>query len=500
MELETDQAMTVADWAKVRLPLAKRVEALLWPVLAYDVLVPIDEPSNLNIVQRAVLDLAFCGLRDPVVIADHLQLDPDLMVIVLTELEGRNLLDDQRVPTDAARHRAEQAAARLAVRMVFQDPFTGQLWPLAAEKVTVAPIEWKDDRRRLAVGGKTWPVASVETGDRSQPSPPTARDILAAVRARPRHPEDGEAGGEPLLDEAERVSRVEVVSEQPASWLMPVVFYLPNPPDDVDGIVAIGIDGWPSSLLGHFMEVAARTDMVADRVRRRLDQAALDAHIGPHREYLARARADAEFDIERLVDAGWRKDPILWGELVDLQAQILEADSDPERCGKLLGNALIGAGRLFEQLSDVLYDRQPPPKVIVAQLHANGLLRKREEMVEVVQPAVKEARKTWAKDLLPEAVFGSKRGEELKPTGLSWHLARLVMAAHHNERHALRSILDEEPRWLKDVAKTASLRNPAAHAGGQIEASVALEGAKRAFELAQTAIRHVPPPGGSHAP
>ena len=85
MEPETDLAMTVADWAKVRLPFAKRIEALLWPVLAYDVLVPIDEPSDFNIVQRAVLDLAFCGIRDPVVIADHLQLDPDELLRYRTE-------------------------------------------------------------------------------------------------------------------------------------------------------------------------------------------------------------------------------------------------------------------------------------------------------------------------------------------------------------------------------------------------------------------------------
>src|SRR4051812_40549074 len=88
-----DRSTPVVDFGANARPLRGRQRWILWPALAYQVLLPAPRSSAFNVFQRAILALCAAGVRAPRDVAAKLALPLDLVTFVVEQLEGMDLLD-----------------------------------------------------------------------------------------------------------------------------------------------------------------------------------------------------------------------------------------------------------------------------------------------------------------------------------------------------------------------------------------------------------------------
>ena len=105
---------------------------LLWPVHAWQVVTPETKDSQLNLLQRAVLRFQMAGMRDASGIGALLGIDGELVLLVVAELRQMNLLTGSGAVSDGGARlldESEQAIGETRVGWVFQDTWTGRLFP-----------------------------------------------------------------------------------------------------------------------------------------------------------------------------------------------------------------------------------------------------------------------------------------------------------------------------------------------------------------------------------
>ena len=165
---------------------------LLWPVYAYRVLAPKPRPSALNIFQKAVLGFCRTGESKKENIAKILHLDIELVDTVLSELRVSNLINpDFSLTSKGGRildEELDELPAEIVNSFVFQDPWTGKLWPRIVEHREYARAEYEGDSRypTLLIGSKGSNrrfKPFVKTGDQDvMPRTPQVSEILDARR------------------------------------------------------------------------------------------------------------------------------------------------------------------------------------------------------------------------------------------------------------------------------------------------------------------------------
>ena len=75
---------------------------ILWPVIAYKVMVPYPRQKDLNLFQETILRLFELGINDTNIIAHRLSLNPDLVEFIVKQLRGLKLISELKL-TDAAK-------------------------------------------------------------------------------------------------------------------------------------------------------------------------------------------------------------------------------------------------------------------------------------------------------------------------------------------------------------------------------------------------------------
>lgn len=172
---------------------AEHRQDLLWPAYAYRVLAPEVRERQLNVFQKAILGMCQGEKTDPADVGRLLQLDPDLVSLVLVELQDLRFLDQNlRVTADGERRLGVERddlpeSQQLTVGYVFQDPWSSRLWPRFVDTLQPADRHFVegDAFPRLVIGSAGSPrhlrpfVKS--SGGAQQPHPPTPREIVDAV-------------------------------------------------------------------------------------------------------------------------------------------------------------------------------------------------------------------------------------------------------------------------------------------------------------------------------
>ena len=105
--------------------------SILWPVLAFKILVPRRTARPLHLFQEFVLKLCRAGVTDRVEINERLALGPNLTDVVLAQLKGDGLLTDNHTPTDRGLRLVidvEEEEVEADTGFVYVDPFNGELW------------------------------------------------------------------------------------------------------------------------------------------------------------------------------------------------------------------------------------------------------------------------------------------------------------------------------------------------------------------------------------
>lgn len=483
------------DWRTTSVSPFVQAAAVLWPVNLFDVLVADASEQELNILQEAVLSFMRMGLRDERDIGRRLHLESDLIAIARAELADLGYVDDTGLVTDLGNLAVEDRVSDTwTVRSAVQDAFTGRLLHVLLEHVREPSVEWREGTPVLVMKNTTKRLELLGPPRADAPvGPPSASEVAEALEASLRASGDDAEVTEAEFAVGETQVQVESLSEVGMAAWMPMVIYLPKPPDDTNNLCALGVDGRPGRQLHDLLTVAAGIDATAERILLQLDKAAREARLGPHREYLDRVRLSADQALEHRLGHHWRNDRSVWDTALDLRAGLFSAEEDPDRAASILASVAMDAGRLLEAIGQRMADSRPFPPAVAEQLKKNGTAMKKRRSVEtpVIGPAVTDAGATWALDKLPGPLCQPEpQWEGRRPTGTYWNWARAVAAAHYDDAHPLRALLLTRPDWLTEMEPVVRQRNRVAHGGrGEIDPTAARDAGEAAFDLAAAALR-----------
>jgi hypothetical protein len=168
----------------------ERRKYFLWPALMYRVVAPEVRDRELNVFQKAVLGMCRAGTTNVQRIGDRLHIHPDLAALIYLELQERGLLGSNGLPTEKGRELFEEEtldARRMVTGHVFQDPWSGDLWPRFVEKLDYVELQQNPNGfPDLVLGSKGKPrrerAFMVLPGDLAIPPAP------GCFRHRSRHP------------------------------------------------------------------------------------------------------------------------------------------------------------------------------------------------------------------------------------------------------------------------------------------------------------------------
>lgn len=180
-----------------------RLTWLLWPAWQYRVVTPLVHEPAVNAFQRALLGLARAGLRDLGQIADLLGLDPQFAELVRDDLRTVKYLDEFGAVTPAGLAALADGfldPQRVVVTHVYQDPFTGVLWPASIGAPLLVGARWRSRERAeldLGTAGAARPITplAVPVDGAEPPDPPAGDEIIEAVSRGARTALRGDDGG-----------------------------------------------------------------------------------------------------------------------------------------------------------------------------------------------------------------------------------------------------------------------------------------------------------------
>lgn len=284
-------------------------EYLLWPAWAYRVVAPRMQPQ-LNVLQRAVMGLSHAGVRRAEDIADSLSIHRDLAAFILFELIEIRHLDDDGAPTPRGLKRLDEDTAELqdlVAGHVFQDPWSGELWPRFVTRLEYCAVEYGERGFPSLLLGPTGAprrqrAFMVFPRSGGSPSAPSALSIINAVarhRRKQRFSGGDEGMGDPTRFESQ-IPRVSFIDETPQPVFLLTYLYIPEANSgEMDWYACDPFGFGSNSRLRRAVEVAMRADSrlldVVDRILGRTVEEGREEH----RQRIASIQTRAALEVER---------------------------------------------------------------------------------------------------------------------------------------------------------------------------------------------------------
>lgn len=162
---------------------------LLWPAVQYRVVTPLVHEPEINPFQRAMLGLAQAGHRDLAAIARLLGMTEELAHLVREDLRTLRHLDEFGAITDtgcAALDDGFLDPRRIIVTHIYQDAFTGMLWPAIVPLPLLVGARWMDKGHAefdLGTAGRPAraQALAVRPEETTLTAVPSADDVIEAV-------------------------------------------------------------------------------------------------------------------------------------------------------------------------------------------------------------------------------------------------------------------------------------------------------------------------------
>ncbi|MFH8490289.1 hypothetical protein [Streptomyces longisporoflavus] len=192
-------ATSAADWSRARVLSYDRREpgdgrlCLLWPAWAYRVTAPVLKHRGLDLFERVVLGLCQAGVRRPDRMGALIELDARLCAHILDRAVDAGHLNERHELTDQGRQALRTGSTAESpewqVCHVFEDPFSGELWPRTTDSLREAHVlrhHGEGVELQLGTAGKSDRASArrVRPPDRPPQRPNAARVVAAASEDR----------------------------------------------------------------------------------------------------------------------------------------------------------------------------------------------------------------------------------------------------------------------------------------------------------------------------
>lgn len=192
-------ATSVVNWPRARVlsydqrdPSDGRL-CVMWPAWAYRVTAPVLKYRGLDLFERVVLGLCQAGVRQPDRMGALIELDARLCAHILDRAVGAGHLNKRHELTDQGRQAMRTGSAadstEWQVCYVFEDPFSGELWPRTTDSLREAYVlrsQLEGVELQLGTAGKSDRATArrVLPPDRPPQRPNAARVVAAASEDR----------------------------------------------------------------------------------------------------------------------------------------------------------------------------------------------------------------------------------------------------------------------------------------------------------------------------
>lgn len=458
-------------------------EYLLWPAWAYRIVAPMSSERRINFIEKAVLGFCRAGIIRASEIADRIHIHTDLSAYIMKGLQEKNYIRDDGLPTKRGNELLESENIQypeMKAGYIFQDPFTGELWPRFEEKLNYI------DTERNAKGflelifgskGKPWHQnVHIHFPEKNAPPfQPDTGEILRKLRQYNKAVKNAEHGeyyeDEDLLDhEMEKISlkRIDFVDEEPDPVFLTTYLYIPR--DERDGFDWYVCDPFG---LGYSPFLRRSIESQKDNskkglysvLQRLLGKSPLET-IDDHRELFKRFSAEAALETENRLTLSIRNFNV-YKHLNDMGAALKEADFIGEKCSdRKLRSILNEARTSLESLFSDIKNKFPTDGVW-KKLYSNGRPNPDRNFCQIIY---KGASKTIGFDNIPDSLL-SVQPNQIKSVADyddGWRLRPAIMAsllaAIHQPDHPICSAAKKQPDLLDKLDNIAEIAGKGAHA------------------------------------
>ena len=471
------------------------LEYILWPAWSYRVVAPRVRHRQLNMFQRAVLGLCKAGQQDFASIGQRLSIHPDLAAFILVELSNLGYVDGDGLTTDQGLRVLEDDAHDIhdmVAGYVFQDPWTGDLWPRFVEQLDYCDLEFDESgfpKLLLGPTGKprrkgAFMVLPNGAPTPTQPSPAKVVSAVAGHRKGMRYADDlseweddlGQPGYSPSTVHIDRVSFVE---EEPTPVFLMTYLYLTESSSSAGDWHACDPFGLGASVrlrrrVEQVMQEAPNLYNVVNRLVGRVLRDGLEEQL----RWLEQLRTSAELEVEKRLSVNIRTHGA-FNQIVDMEFARQEVSLLGKDCFESkVHSALRACLKCVEAVFAGMVRTHPLgdvwKRVYVSRSHprtGTRLVQQQDRAwLEATYRAAAKA--VGFAEPIPESLLNIKPGHirSVAEFGEQWRLRPLVMAsilsAQTTTPHPLRAAAGAAPGLLRDIDEIARQGGKAGHADG----------------------------------
>lgn len=509
---------------------------LLWPAWAYRVVAPRVRQRKLNLLQRAIMGLCQAGVHRVDSIAEHLSLHTDLVDFIRSELSDLGYLDQHGLPTEHGTRVLEDDAfetEEMVAGYVFQDPWSGDLWPRFVESLDYCELEFNESgfpSVLLGTTGKPRRYRTFTVLPRAQLSPSTP-SVAAIVQAVSQHSKglrfkdaddrDDESLGN-FVASGVQISRASFVEEEPQAVFLLTYLYVPESDTGATDWYACDPFGLGQSVrLRRRVEAVMHDDPELFNVVNRLVGDTLHAGYADQQRWLETIRLQAGLEIDQRLTVGFRTHSA-FDQMLDLEAARQEMRWLGDGCPEHKIKVVLRAG--VTVLEDVFasFAVTHPLGDIWKRVYVSRVDRRTGEQDLAPQRDRRVYSATYEGAFrslgfaapLPQALVNVTPGQirSVCQYGDSWRLRPLVTAtallAQRDPTHPLARAAARFPELIGTIDDIATAGGPAGHAkGGSVALHLAEQNTDKVYDVVSLLLelgeaRSDSPPresiGGSH--
>lgn len=453
----------------------------LYPVRMYRVVAPRISSRKVNILEKAVLGMYRAGVTEASEISQHLDIGKDLTALILMQLTDQHYIDLRGKLTQAGQRILEDeiSVTQDAIAgFIFQDPWTGDLFPRFVEREEYAEVRFNDSGYPELILGTTGKpsyqrafLPEVKNTIERQPSP---TEIIDAVRQHQRtlrnisriRTDDEDW----IFEKIPELDRVTFIDEEPIDlWLVTCIYV----PEDLSSAntwnvcdpFGLGDSPWLLRKLEKHRKDKT-LDGLENFLLRMLDEQQKQKFQN-FDEWSTLTSRNAELRVESKLTSAIRGCNELFEYFIAVERAYIEATELTQSKTENILTKLEDISRSLQKVAECLF------KIIRNDFPTKNLGKRLPERQKEIQDTLNAyAENVGFHSPLPNKLLNFSRDNISRTAnGGNSSLRSLILASllatPDNAAHPLRLVAQKYPDLLVKLDKLADIRNAGAHASGQ---------------------------------